>query len=105
LLVTPDLDLKVAYLVNKNIHFFFGGTLFEKAVHQGKFNELYKFFKKYKLYYVEVFDGTIHLPAQQKEHYIRQLSKEFKVFSEVGYNVNHFSRNGASGCDSPLAEP
>jgi phosphosulfolactate synthase len=84
-LVTPDLEIKIAHLVNKDIHFFFGGTLFEKAIHQGRFKELYKFFKRYNPYYVEISDGTIELPPEQKGLYIRQLSQEFNVLSEVGY--------------------
>jgi phosphosulfolactate synthase len=84
-LVTPDLGMKIACLLNRKIDFFFGGTLFEKFVHQGKFDEFYAFLRKYRPHYVEISDGTIELDPMQRHRFIERLSQEFIVFSEVGY--------------------
>ncbi len=84
-LVTKDLMTKVSCLRKNGIGYQLGGTLFEKAVIQGKVGEFVSFCKKIEVPYVEVSDGTIEMPIQDRRNYIKELSKEFKVLTEVGY--------------------
>lgn len=83
-LVTKDIEKKIECLVNNNVEYYFGGTLFEKALSQNKIDELYKFLKHYNCKIMEVSDGTLTIPMQDKAKHISEFSKEFYVLSEVG---------------------
>lgn len=92
-LITKDLDKKIEFLSGKSINFYFGGTLFEKALQQRKLDSLYTYFKKWRCRYVEISNGTINLNNKQKAKYISEFSKEFTVFSEVGYKDEEKSQD------------
>jgi phosphosulfolactate synthase len=55
-----------------------GGTLTELAIAQGRVDELVEWLSALELAHVEVSDGTITLPREDK------LAKDFTVLSEVG---------------------
>lgn len=84
-LITKDLDKKIEYLRANKLDFYFGGTLFEKALQQRKVDALYNYFKQWGCKYVEISNGTIDLSNKAKAEYISDFSTEFEVFSEVGY--------------------
>jgi len=84
-LVSENLDAKINILRSKNIEFFFGGTLFEKALLQNKLGKYFEFLKEKKCVYVEISNGTIELSNEEKCKHIKNFSNDFKVFSEVGY--------------------
>ena len=84
-LVTKDIEKKIQYLLSKRVEFYFGGTLFEKAFQQGKLDSLYEYFKQCGCIYVEISNGTVALSNREKAKYISDFSKDFNVFSEVGY--------------------
>ena len=84
-LITKDIDRKIEYLLSKGIKFYFGGTLFEKALQQKKLDWFYTYLKNYHCRYVEISNGTIYLTNKEKAQYISDFSQEFEVFSEVGY--------------------
>ena len=84
-LVTKDIGRKIEYLLLNGIKFYFGGTLFEKALQQRKLDSLYSYFRGWRCQYVEISNGTIDLSNRDKAKYISDFSKEFQVFSEVGY--------------------
>jgi phosphosulfolactate synthase len=84
-LVTKDLERKIEFLVENDVEFYFGGTLFEKALQQKKLDALYLYFKQWRCRYVEISNGTINLSNREKAKYISDFSQEFNVFSEVGY--------------------
>ena len=46
-IVTKDLKRKLECLLSNNIEYYFGGTLFEKALSQNKLDEFRKFLQKY----------------------------------------------------------
>lgn len=92
-LVTKEIDKKIEYLLSKGVEFFFGGTLFEKALQQGKLDSLYTYFKQCSCRYVEISNGTIPITNKEKARYISDFSKEFNVFSEVGYKDTQKSLN------------
>jgi phosphosulfolactate synthase len=84
-LVTRDFPRKLACLEAAGVDFLFGGTLFEKFVDQDNFDGFVELCRSHRCRAVEVSNGTILLPNEAKAEYIRQLTPEFKVLSEVGY--------------------
>jgi phosphosulfolactate synthase len=84
-LVTPRLEEKMACLKQHGIGYFFGGTLFEKFVAQDLVEDYFELCQRYGCGYVEISDGTIHLPAARKAQLIARAAREFTVLSEVGY--------------------
>jgi len=67
------------------IGFYFGGTLFEKFLLQGRFEDFRKFCRTWSCRHVEVSNGTIALSNSEKASYVRKLADEFSVISEVGF--------------------
>lgn len=61
-----------------------GGTLFEAFIVRNMFDDYIKFVNKLNIDHVEVSDGSIEMKHDVKCEYIRKLSKEFTVLSEVG---------------------
>ena len=84
-LITAELETKVECLKSHGVQFFFGGTLFEKAFHQRKLPEFYNFLKSNGCQHVEISNGTVDLPNEEKCKIITEFAREFYVFSEVGY--------------------
>jgi len=84
-LVTPNLDAKIDILKAHDIGFYFGGTLFEKFVSQGRFDDFRKFCHRWDCRHVEVSNGTIAMSNIEKASYVRKLADEFTVVSEVGF--------------------
>jgi len=83
--VTSGLQAKIDVLTANGIGFYFGGTLFEKYVLQGRFDDYRKFCDAWSCRHVEVSNGTITLSNSEKASYIRKLIGDFTVISEVGY--------------------
>ena len=83
--VTNCLREKIAVLKSHDIDFYFGGTLFEKYILQGRFEEYRQRLEEYSCSHVEVSNGTIELSNADKAGYIRKLAPDFTVVSEVGF--------------------
>jgi phosphosulfolactate synthase len=83
-MVTHELEKKIQCLVDNGVKFYFGGTLFEKALAQRKLDAYYRFLKRYDCQIVEVSNGTLPLSSEEKCRYIADFSDEFYVLSEVG---------------------
>jgi len=86
--IANSLKEKIAIYKKANIRTYFGGTLFEIFVIRGKFDEYRKLIDNYNLEVVEVSDGSMNIPHEEKLEYIRILSKQTTVLSEVGYKVS-----------------
>jgi phosphosulfolactate synthase len=84
-LVTNCLGEKIGVLADSGIDFYFGGTLFEKFVLQGRFDDYRRFCDEYGARHVEVSNGTIEMSNAEKAGYIRKLAPDFTVVSEVGF--------------------
>lgn len=84
-LVTKDLGRKIAALKEHGIAFFFGGTLFEKALYQGRLEQYLVMLRAYGCRLIEVSSGTIDIEADHKLELIGRLAEEFEVLSEVGH--------------------
>ncbi len=83
--VSGELDEKTALLRRAGIDYYFGGTLFEKHVLQGHFEEFRQLCQRHACRYVEVSNGTIDLSNTEKAGYVRKLAGELTVVSEVGF--------------------
>jgi phosphosulfolactate synthase len=83
-LVTAQVRDKIAILKRRGIAFWFGGTLFERAYAEGRVEAFIDFVGNHGAPYVEISDGTITLPRNEKLTLIRQLSHDFLVLSEIG---------------------
>ena len=83
-MVTEDLEEKIECLIDNDVKYYFGGTLFEKALSQNKLDGLYKFLKRHNCELMEVSDGTLEISCEDKARHIAEFSKEFYVLSEVG---------------------
>ena len=83
--VTSDLRTKIKVLNANDVGFYFGGTLFEKYVLQGRFDDFRKFCQQHSCQRVEVSNGTIPMSNSEKASYIRKLADDFTVVSEVGF--------------------
>lgn len=89
-LITNKLEEKINCLNANDVHFFFGGTLFEKFLSQGRTDEYHHYCRHYGCKYVEISNGTLALTNKDKGRYIHEFSKDFIVFSEVGSkDCNH----------------
>jgi phosphosulfolactate synthase len=83
--VTSRLDPKIEVLRTHEIGHYFGGTLFEKFVLQGRFDDYRKLCLEHSCQHVEVSNGTISMSNSEKASYIRKLADDFTVVSEVGF--------------------
>lgn len=86
-LITNRLEDKLKLYREANIRPYFGGTLFEAFIIRGMFDDYRKYINKYKLDLVEVSDGSMVIPHDEKLKYISELAKEVTVLSEVGSKV------------------
>lgn len=76
---------KIALAKAYGIEVYPGGTLFEIAVFQGSIREFFHRARELGFTYVEVSEGTIDLPRQDRGQYIRMAKEEgFGVLSEIG---------------------
>lgn len=82
--VSRNIEAKIAVCEANGIGFFFGGTLFEKHLLQGRFDDFRTYCQAHGCRYVEVSNGTVALSNDEKARYVEKLAAEFIVFSEVG---------------------
>jgi phosphosulfolactate synthase len=84
-LVTNCLREKISVLDSHGLGYYFGGTLFEKYVLQGRFDDFRRLCEQYRCGHVEASNGTIDMSNTEKAGYIRKLAGDFTVVSEVGF--------------------
>ena len=82
--VSPHVRAKIDLYKEAGLLVYIGGTLFEAFVIRNMFTEYKDLLRKWDLNMCEVSDGSIEISHQQKCNYIKELSKEFNVVSEVG---------------------
>ncbi|MFQ3578867.1 MAG: phosphosulfolactate synthase [Bacteroidales bacterium] len=83
-LISGKLKEKLNLIKSFGVTPYFGGTLFEAFIIRKQFSDFAKYVSQNNLEMVEVSDGSIELPHDEKLEYIQALSKEFIVLSEVG---------------------
>jgi phosphosulfolactate synthase len=84
-LVTRDLDRKVAALREAGIGFYFGGTLFERFLHDDQLDEFLALVDRTGATHIEVSNGTIPLDQHEKADYVKRMARYRPVLAEVGY--------------------
>jgi phosphosulfolactate synthase len=82
--VTGNLKPKLERYREHGIPVVFGGTLTELALAQGRLEQLIERLRELGLQHIEISDGTITIPHEQKLELINRLKDEFTVLSEVG---------------------
>jgi len=82
--VTPNLKEKLALYKSAGIPTYFGGTLFEAFIIRNQFADYQRVLDQYGMEYAEVSDGSIEIEHDKKCAFIRELSKQVTVISEVG---------------------
>lgn len=82
--VTPNLREKVELYRGFGVPVCFGGTLFELCLRQDRLEEYLGVVRELGMESIEVSDGTIDMDEDDKLALLRRLSREFRVYSEVG---------------------
>jgi phosphosulfolactate synthase len=82
--VTPNLEKKLQVYKEAGIPTYFGGTLFEAFAIRNQFDDYRRVLDKYGMQYAEVSDGSMDIEHDEKCEYIRKLSEQVTVISEVG---------------------
>jgi phosphosulfolactate synthase len=82
--VTPNIENKIKLYKEAGVPVYFGGTLFEAFIIRDQFDDYRKVLDKYGMTFAEVSDGSIELDHDIKCEYIRKLSDQVTVLSEVG---------------------
>lgn len=83
-LLTPKVKEKIKIYQQAGLRPYFGGTLFEAFIARNMFDEYRKFISDAGVETAEVSDGVLPIEHGKKCEYIRELSKDFVVLSEVG---------------------
>ncbi len=82
--VTPNLSEKLKVYKEAGIPTYFGGTMFEAFIIRNQFEDYQRILDKYDMTFAEVSDGSIELDHDIKCEYIRKLTNQVTVLSEVG---------------------
>jgi phosphosulfolactate synthase len=82
--VVPNLQKKLDVYRAAGIPVYFGGTLFEAFIVRNQFDDYRRLLDKYNMAYAEVSDGSLEMEHDVKCNYIRTLSEQVTVLSEVG---------------------
>jgi phosphosulfolactate synthase len=80
--VTGNLQRKLDVLREKPV--VIGGTYFEVVYAKGRLDEYKSWLQDLGLRHVEISDGTVDIPREQKLELIADFARDFTVLSEVG---------------------
>ncbi len=79
-----NLTEKIKLYHNAGMKVYLGGTLFEAFIVRNKLDAYKKYVDQLGLNTIEVSDGSISIPHDEKCKWIENLSKDYTVLSEVG---------------------
>jgi phosphosulfolactate synthase len=82
--VTPKLREKIVLYKEHQIKPYCGGTFFEKCFHQKKIPEYLSSLHRLGIEWVEVSNGTLDIPLEDRLQLINEIKKDFNVIAEVG---------------------
>ncbi|TAE10469.1 MAG: phosphosulfolactate synthase [Bacteroidetes bacterium] len=82
--VTATLMAKTNFYREAGIPFYFGGTLFEAFLVRNQLDDYRAILDKYQAPMVEISDGSIELPHEEKCKLVELFAKDRQVLSEVG---------------------
>ena len=83
-LITPGVKEKVKMFRDHGVDVYCGGTLFEAFLIRNDLDGYLKFIDNLGIECLEVSDGSMVIPHDEKCEIIARLSKNYKVLSEVG---------------------
>lgn len=93
LVITPEslLKQKIEWAEKQNIHLYPGGTLFEIAYLHGKTEAYFHHLKELGIKWVEISEGTIDLPTNERQKIIR-LARDLglSVITEIGKKTSGY---------------
>ena len=93
-LVTGALEAKLASYREHDVAPMLGGTLTELAYSHGRVDQLREALLALEIRHVEVSEGTLDLPPGEKRRLIRELTRDFTVFVEVGSKDGRLAPSG-----------
>src|SRR3989440_322446 len=82
--VTNNLEKKIALYRSFDTPVVCGGTLFEVVYARGRMDQFKLWLQEHRFSHVEVSDGTIDIPRDEKLELIADFARDFTVLSEVG---------------------
>lgn len=82
--VTPGLHEKIKVYQAAGMAVYFGGLLLEAFLIRNQFSDYIAMIKEYGITHMEMSDGSIDIPHEEKCGYIEKLSQHGVVLSEVG---------------------
>src|SRR5437762_8270663 len=82
--VTNKLEKKSALYRNFETPVVCGGTLFEAVYARDRIDEFKSWLQEHRFSHVEISDGTLDIPRDEKLELIADFARDFVVLSEVG---------------------
>ncbi len=82
--VTNNLEKKIALYRSFETPVVCGGTLFEAVWSRGKMDEFKRWLTDHRFSHIEISDGTLDIPRDEKLALIVDFARDFTVLSEVG---------------------
>lgn len=90
--VTANIQAKIDVAKSHDIPTFLGGTFFEKCLSQNKLEDFKRYVDGLGLSMIEISNGTVDISNAQKAKYIAEFSRNYQVFSEVGFKDSERSQ-------------
>ena len=82
--VTNNLEKKIALYRSFETPVVCGGTLFEAVYGRGRIDDFKAWLVDHRFSHVEISDGTLEIPRDEKLALIADFARDFTVLSEVG---------------------
>jgi phosphosulfolactate synthase len=82
--VTNNLEKKIALYRSFDTPVVCGGTLFEAVWARGRMDDFKRWLVEHRFSHVEISDGTLDIPRDEKLELIADFARDFTVLSEVG---------------------
>ena len=82
--VTNNLEKKIALYRHFETPIVCGGTLFEAVYARDRIDEFKAWLREHRFGHVEISDGTLEIPREEKLELIAEFTQDFTVMSEVG---------------------
>src|SRR5947209_3028262 len=82
--VTNNLEKKIALYRSFETPVVCGGTLFEVVYARRRLDEFKSWLQEHRFSHVEISDGTLDIPREEKLELISEFARDFTVLSEVG---------------------
>src|SRR2546422_3363391 len=82
--VTNNLEKKIALYRSLETPVVCGGALFEVVYARGRMDEFKSWLQEHRFSHVEISDGTLDIPRDEKLELIADFARDFTVLSQVG---------------------